>query len=393
MIPQMSPQKEPFSLYIHIPYCISKCPYCDFNSHVVPKIPEMEYTEALLKEMEFHARTEAWRGRSLKSFFFGGGTPSIFSPASIGKIMEKSASLFSFAKDIEITLEANPGTVDSAHFSGYRSCGVNRISIGAQSFQSHVLEFLGRVHSADETRQALRVVQQAGFENFSMDLIYACPNQSLSDLRRDLDEALSFHSPHLSAYNLTFEEGTPFHREYQAGNIRSLPEEIEISMAELVEETLSKAGLERYEISNYAKPGRHSRHNVNYWQGGDYLGIGAGAHSYRRHQWNGGFGQRWQNEKNPGSYMEKIQKEGSAVAGREESDLAKAAAEFMFMGLRMIQGISIEDFSRRFGKSPIEFYPQIKEWLEERLMEAKAERLRLTRRGLLVANSIFVNFV
>ena len=176
MIPQMSPQKEPFSLYIHIPYCISKCPYCDFNSHVVPKIPEADYTSALLREIDFYAGTEAWQGRSLQSVFFGGGTPSTFSPASIGKILEKSDSLFSFAKDIEITLEANPGTVDSAHFSGYRSCGVNRISIGAQSFQSHVLEFLGRVHSADETRQALRVVQQAGFEKrFGEGLIFSPP--------------------------------------------------------------------------------------------------------------------------------------------------------------------------------------------------------------------------
>ena len=389
----MSPQKEPFSLYVHIPYCISKCPYCDFNSHVVPKIPEMEYTEALLKEMEFHARTEAWRGRSLKSVFFGGGTPSTFSPASIGKILEKSDSLFSFAKDIEITLEANPGTVDSAHFSGYRSCGVNRISIGAQSFQSHVLEFLGRVHSAGETRQALRVVQQAGFENFSMDLIYACPNQSLSDLRRDLDEALSFHPPHLSAYNLTIEEGTPFHMQHQAGIIRSLPEEIEISMAELVEEALAKAGLERYEISNYARAGFHSRHNVNYWQGGDYLGIGAGAHSYKRIQNSGALGCRWQNEKIPGRYLERIGREERAVVEEEKIDAGRAAGEFMFLGLRMTRGISLAEFSRRFGKKPRDFYPQIGAWIKEGLMEEKAGWLRLTPRGLLVANSIFVNFV
>ncbi len=389
----MSLHRAAFSLYIHIPYCISKCPYCDFNSHVVARIPEQEYAGMLIKELEFYARFDDWRGRSLKSIFFGGGTPSTFQPRSIGRILEKSEALFSFEKDVEVTLEANPGTVDSANFSGYRSGGVNRISIGSQSFQPHLLKFLGRVHSADETREALRVVQQAGFENFSMDLIYACPNQSLSDLRMDLNEALNFHPPHLSAYNLTIEEGTPFHREQQAGNIRSLPEEIEISMAELIEEALSKAGLERYEISNYARAGFHSRHNVNYWQGGDYLGIGAGAHSYRQIQDGGALGRRWQNEKNPGGYMEKVQKEGSAVVGREQGDLAKAAAEFMFLGLRMIRGISVEEFTRRFGKDPAEFYPQIRDWLEDGLMEEKAERLRLTRRGLLVANSIFVEFV
>jgi len=389
----MSLRQAAFSLYVHIPYCVSKCPYCDFNSHVVAKIPEQEYAGMLIKELEFYARFDDWRGRSLKSIFFGGGTPSTFRPKNIGRILEKSEALFSFEKDVEVTLEANPGTVDSANFSGYRSGGVNRISIGSQSFQPHLLKFLGRVHSADETREALRVVQQAGFGNFSMDLIYACPNQSLSDLRIDLNEALNFHPPHLSAYNLTIEEGTPFHREHQAGNIRSLPEEIEISMAELIEETLSKAGLERYEISNYAKPGWHSRHNVNYWQGGDYLGIGAGAHSYRQIQDDGALGRRWQNEKNPGGYMEKVQKEGSAVVGREQGDLAKAVAEFMFLGLRMIRGISVEEFTRRFGKDPAEFYPQIRDWLEDGLMERNEARLRLTRRGLLVANSIFVNFV
>lgn len=389
----MSSDEEVFSLYIHIPYCISKCPYCDFNSHVVPNIPEREYSEALLRELDFYAQTEDWQGRKLNSVFFGGGTPSTFSPASIRKILEKSESLFAFDKDIEITLEANPGTVDSAHFSGYRSCGVNRISIGAQSFQPRLLQWLGRVHSADETRQALKVVRQAGFENFNLDLIYALPGQSLADLRVDLEEALNFHPPHLSAYNLTIEEGTPFHREYQQGRIRNLPEDEEIAMAELIEETLAKAGLERYEISNYAKPGWHSRHNVNYWQGGDYLGVGAGAHSYKRHQHKGGFGQRWQNEKNPGRYLEMIKYEGRAAVGEENSDLAKAAAEFMFVGLRMTRGISVDEFSRCFGKNPAEFYPAIRDWLEGGLMEESGGWLRLTRRGLMVANSIFVEFV
>lgn len=385
--------KEPFSLYIHIPYCISKCPYCDFNSHVVPKIPETEYTEALLNETDFYALSGEWHDRSLKSVFFGGGTPSTFTPASIGKILEKTAALFSFEKDVEITLEANPGTVDSANFTGYHSAGVNRISVGAQSFQPHLLKFLGRVHTADETREALRIVQKAGFENYNLDLIYASPAQSLSDLKADLDEALSFHPPHLSAYNLTIEEGTPFHREHQAGKIRPLPEEEEIAMAELIEETLSREGLERYEISNYAKPGYHSRHNVNYWQGGDYLGIGAGAHSYIRIRDNGVFGHRWHNEKNPGHYMEKIEREGRAVVGEEETDLLKAAGEFMFLGLRMIRGISVDEFLRRFGKNPNEFFPRIGEWVEEGLMEEIGRRFQLTRRGLLVANAIFVSFV
>ena len=386
-------EKEPFSLYIHIPYCVSKCPYCDFNSHVVPKIPEREYTGTLLKELDIYASADGWHGRSLKSVFFGGGTPSTFSPMSIGKILEKAEFLFPFERDIEVTLEANPGTVDSANFAGYHASGVNRISIGAQSFQPHLLKFLGRVHSADETREALRIIHQSGFENFNLDLIYASPGQSLADLKTDLEEALSFRPPHLSAYNLTIEEGTPFHREYRAGRIRNLPEEEEISMAEMVEETLSREGLERYEISNYARAGFHSRHNVNYWQGGDYLGIGAGAHSYKRCRDNGAWGYRWHNERNPSRYMEMVEREGQAVAGSEDVDLQKAAGEFMFLGLRMTQGISVNEFSRRFEKNPLEFYPQVSDWIEEGLLEEKGERLRLTHRGSLVANSIFVSFV
>lgn len=389
----MTADKGPFSLYIHIPYCISKCPYCDFNVHVAPKIPEKKYSETLLQEMDFYAQTDDWRRRSLKSLFFGGGTPSTFTPGSIGKILEKGEALFSFEKEMEITLEANPDRNDSSHFFAYRSCGVNRISIGAQSFQPHLLQFLGRLHSANETREALRIAREAGFENFNLDLIYGSPGQSLSDLRTDLAEALSFQPPHLSAYNLTIEEGTPFHRQYQAGKLRPLDEETEIAMAELIEGTLSRAGLERYEISNYARDGFHSRHNLNYWQGGDYLGIGAGAHSHLRKPEKGVFGYRWHNEKNPVRYMEIVKRSGQAVVEKEENDLTKSAAEFMFMGLRMIKGISTDEFSRRFGKKPLDFYPQIGAWLEEGLMEEDEEQLRLTRRGLLVANSIFVNFV
>ncbi|MFQ5683879.1 MAG: radical SAM family heme chaperone HemW [Candidatus Binatia bacterium] len=385
--------KDAFALYVHIPYCISKCPYCDFNSHVVPKIPEEEYTKALLKELAFHGTQEAWHGRSLKSLFFGGGTPSTFHPVNIDEILRQAETLFPFRKDVEITLEANPGTVDSTNFSGYRSCGINRLSLGAQSFRPHLLKFLGRIHSVNDIRRALKITHQAGFENFNLDLIYACPGQSLSDLSADLREALSFHPPHLSAYNLTIEKGTPFHRAYQAGSIRNLPEEKEVSMAELVEETLSKERLVRYEISNYAKDGFHSRHNINYWQGGDYLGIGAGAHSYRQIGEKEILGHRWQNESQPARYMEMIEYGGRAVVGKEKTDSTKAAGEFMFLGLRLIQGISVQDFTRLFGKTPVELYPQIHDWMREGLMAENDQRLRLTRQGLLVANSIFVNFV
>ncbi|HEX5023101.1 MAG TPA: radical SAM family heme chaperone HemW [Candidatus Binatia bacterium] len=385
--------RPPFSLYIHIPYCVSKCPYCDFNSHVVAEIPEGNYTDALLRELEHYGTMDEWRDRTVQSIFFGGGTPSTFKPASIGKLLAWVAATFPINLDCEITLEANPGTVDSDRFLGYRDAGVNRISVGVQSFQPRLLKFLGRVHSADEARRALGTVREAGFGNFSFDLIYANPGQTLAELEADLNTALKFQPPHLSAYNLTFEEGTPFHYEYRAGRMKSLSEEEEIAMAELIEKKFSAAGLSRYEISNYSRPGWHSRHNVNYWRGGDYLGLGAGAHSYKQENSDGGYGHRWSNEKNPGRYMAQVAELQQGVAESEQIDPTKAASEFMFLGLRMTEGVSIRKFSSRFGKPPGELYPRIRDWIEGDLLEEKRNHLKLTSKGLLVANSIFVEFM
>jgi putative oxygen-independent coproporphyrinogen III oxidase len=383
---------QPFSLYIHIPYCISKCPYCDFNSHVVAEIPETNYTDALLRELESFGADPAWQGRTVQSIFFGGGTPSTFKPASIGKLLAWVAATFSIDLDCEITMEANPGTVDAANFAGYRDAGVNRVSIGVQSFQAKLLKFLGRIHNAAEAKKALNIVKQSGFNNFSFDLIFANPGQTLDDLAADLDTALEFQPPHLSAYNLTFEEGTPFHHEYRAGRLAHLSEDDEIAMAQLIESKLANGGLNRYEISNYSWPGWHSRHNVNYWRGGDYLGLGAGAHSYKRNA-DDLTGRRWSNEKSPAKYMARIDTSSHATVEREEIDFAKAAGEFMFLGLRMTGGVSTALFRARFGMAPAEYYPRIQTWIEGGFMADDDGYLRLTAKGLLLANAIFVEFI
>jgi oxygen-independent coproporphyrinogen-3 oxidase len=358
----------------------------------VAEIPETKYTDALLRELEYYGAEEAWRGRTVQSIFFGGGTPSTFKPASIGKLLAWVAATFPINADCEITMETNPGTVDQANFAGYRDAGVNRISVGVQSFQPRLLKFLGRIHDAEEAKRALHVVKQAGFDNFSFDLIYASPGQTLAELASDLDTALELQPPHLSAYNLTFEEGTPFHHEYRAGRMVTLSEDEEIAMAELIESKLCAAGLKRYEISNYARPWFQSRHNLNYWRAGDYLGLGAGAHSYKRNP-DGITGTRWSEEKNPGRYMSLVEKSSHAVIERETIDFQKAAGEFMFLGLRMTAGISIESFRTRFGKSPIEFYPRIRIWIDGKFMEEHKGNLRLTQKGLMLANSIFVEFI
>jgi oxygen-independent coproporphyrinogen-3 oxidase len=384
---------KPFSLYIHIPYCISKCPYCDFNSHVVAQIPERDYTDALIRELDHYASAANWQGRTVQTIFFGGGTPSTFAPSSIGVLLERAFSSFPVDPNCEITLEANPGTVDYGNFSGYRDAGINRISVGIQSFQPRLLKFLGRVHTAEEGRKALEVVVRAGFDNFSLDLIFANPGQTLKELEDDLDAALEYRSPHLSAYNLTFEEGTPFHHEYRCGRLSALTEDEEIAMAELIEEKLGAAGLKRYEISNYALSNCYSRHNVNYWRLGDYLGLGAGAHSYLQIGMDVIPRERWSNEKNPGRYMARINQSGIAITERENIARDKAAGEFLFLGLRMTSGVSLEAFRSAFGRAPVELYPKIETWREAGLITEKNGNLRLTAQGLLLANSIFVEFV
>ncbi len=384
--------RKPFSLYVHIPYCVRKCPYCDFNSHVASRIPEEAYTRALLRELRHYSESEAWAGRPVKTVFFGGGTPSTFQGSSIGAVLDETAGLFGLTERAEITLEANPGVVDAGRFRDYRASGVNRISIGAQSFDPHLLKFLGRVHSAGETRAALCAIPKAGFDNFSLDLIYGIPGQTVDGVSRDLSAALAYDPPHLSAYNLTIEEGTPFHTRYRQGLLRPLDEELEIEMAERIQHTLAHAGLERYEISNHARPGLESRHNINYWNSGDYLGIGAGAHSHHRRP-NDPLGERWQNERLPAGYMRLASEAGHAVTEREQPELRQAMAECLFTGLRMISGVSMPEFERRFGATPESAFPAMAEWLSERLLVEEEHHIRFTPRGLLLANELFVRLV
>ncbi len=384
--------RKPFSLYVHIPYCVSKCPYCDFNSHVAARIPEREYTQALLRELRHYSEHEVWASRSVKTVFFGGGTPSTFQGTSIGAVLDEADGLFGLDERPEITLEANPGAVDAGRFRDYRRCGVNRISIGAQTFDAELLRFLGRVHGAEETRQALTSVREAGFDNFSLDLIYGIPGQTVDGVSRDLSQALESEPPHLSAYNLTIEEGTPFHARYRQGLLHPLDEDVEIGMAERIQRTLAQAGLDRYEISNYARTGFESQHNVNYWEGGDYLGVGAGAHSHHRGP-SDPLGERWHNERSPAVYMRRTEEAGHAVAEHERPECRQAMAEHLFTGLRMIGGVSVPAFRRRFGTKPENAFPEIAGWLSEGLLVETNHRLHFAPRGLLLANELFVHLV
>jgi oxygen-independent coproporphyrinogen-3 oxidase len=380
-----------FSLYIHIPWCQSKCPYCDFNSHAAAAWPEDEYVSALVSEMERRAIDPAWNGRSLRTIFVGGGTPSLFEAKSIGKLIDAAQRLFGLEPDAEVTLEANPGTVDYPKLAGMRAAGVNRISFGAQSFNPVILKFLGRIHSTDETRAAAQAAHRAGFDRLNLDLIFAVPGQTVDDVRNDIADAGALGPDHISAYNLTFEEGTAFFTEMKRGRITPLPSDDQASMYALVREELPRRGFPMYEISNYAQPGHEARHNLTYWRGQSYLGIGAGAHSFARDEAGG---RRWWNERMPARYSAAALATGLAEAGAEIVDAATAAGEFVFLNLRLREGFALSDFAARFGVAfDARFGGQAAKLFEAGLLLRENGRIALSDRGLELADSVFAEFV
>src|ERR1700683_54987 len=380
-----------FSLYAHIPYCQAKCAYCDFNSHAATVWPEDDYTCALIAELEHRAEQAPFKGNSVSTIFFGGGTPSLFQPASIAKVLEAADKAFGIEADAEITLEANPGTVTQEKLDGFRAAGVNRISFGAQSFNDATLKFLGRIHNSDETREAAKMAHRAGFERLNLDLIFAVPGQSTTDVMRDIEEAAALEPDHISAYNLTFEEGTAFFTEMRHGRIRPLESDEQAEMYAAVREELPARGYGMYEISNYARPGRECRHNLTYWRNETYLGLGAGAHNFAR---DGAGGRRWWNERGPARYIAMALESGIAETGNETVAPKVSMGEFVFLNLRLRDGFALEDFALRFGASFEEIFgSRTVRLFEGGLLENQGGRVRLTDRGLELADSVFAEFV
>ena len=341
----MTLRAPPLALYVHLPWCVRKCPYCDFNSHVVPAagLPERAYLAALLDDLEFAARDCA--GRELVSVFFGGGTPSLFAAESVGRLLERAGRLFRTAADLEVTLEANPGTVERGRFADYRAAGVTRVSLGAQSFDDDRLASLGRIHSSRETLTAVAELRAAGLDNFNLDLMYALPEQTLEGALADLDQALRLEPTHLSHYQLTLEPGTVFERRPPP-----LPDDEDAFAIQLAcESRLAAAGYRQYEVSAYATAGRECRHNLNYWRFGDYLGIGAGAHGKLTDP-AGGIVVRTARVRQPARYLA-----AGAPAGRVEESRPVAvdelAFEFFLNALRLVEGFDAALFESRTGLS------------------------------------------
>lgn len=331
----------PLSLYIHIPWCVKKCPYCDFNSYAVKEaIPENAYINKLLQDLDLDQALA--QNRPIQTIFFGGGTPSLFSAQSIEKILTGVQNRLPFDPNIEITLEANPGTVEHGSFKDYKSAGINRISLGAQSFQNDKLLGLGRIHQAQQSQKALDKIHQAGFERFNIDIMYGLPNQSLEDALYDLKTALSFAPPHLSWYQLTIEPNTLFHTKKPI-----LPTDENTWM--MFQEGLSllkNHGLAQYEVSAFSKPGFECQHNLNYWQFGDYIGIGAGAHG-KITDMNSKMITRYWKTRYPKDYLDETG--GKSIVNSKIIPNAEHPFEFMLNALRLTEGFPARLFEERLG--------------------------------------------
>ncbi|WP_416221205.1 radical SAM family heme chaperone HemW [Salinicola sp. LHM] len=381
----------PLALYIHVPWCVRKCPYCDFNSHGVghgAALPESRYVEALLADLDHDL--PAVQGREIVSIFIGGGTPSLLSPAAYQRLFDGLRARLAFASDIEITLEANPGTVEQGRFEGYRRAGINRLSIGVQSFAAAQLEALGRIHNGDEAVRAMRSARDAGFDNVNLDLMHGLPGQTLETALRDIETALALEPTHLSWYQLTLEPNTEFFSHPPA-----LPDEERLwDIQDAGHERIEAAGFSRYEISAYARPGRQARHNLNYWRFGDYLGIGAGAHGKLSRVDSAGkwrIERRWKTRQ-PDAYLRRLDDPRGFVAGGQEVDDQALPLEFLMNALRLTEGVSAEDWVNHTGRALSELTPRLEPARQKGLLMETPSRLQATPQGLLFLNDLLALF-
>ena len=379
--------KDPgFGIYLHWPFCLAKCPYCDFNSHVRHRPVDQErFARAMIAELSHYAaRLKATgQARTVGSVFFGGGTPSLMRPDIVAQILDAIASLWPVAPDVEITLEANPTSVEADHFRGYAAAGVNRVSLGVQSLRDDQLKFLGRLHSADEARAAIELAQRH-FPRMSFDLIYARPHQTLEDWAAELEEAVALAADHLSLYQLTIEQDTPFHALYRNGKFELPDEDQSVALYELTHRLLDHKGLPAYEISNHARPGYESEHNLTYWRYGDYVGVGAGAHG-RLALPNGRIAT--ENERHPERWLEHVEETGTGAVSQDILSLEEQSDEFLIMGLRIREGISLSRFQTLSGK-PLDQL-RLEQLIDDELLERSGkDRIRATRKGFLVLNSL-----
>jgi putative oxygen-independent coproporphyrinogen III oxidase len=373
----------PLALYAHFPWCVQKCPYCDFNSHTLRgDLPEQRYIDVLLRDLD--AQLPDLEIRPLTSIFLGGGTPSLFSPAAIARLLDHARLRIGFQPSIEVTLEANPGTIERGKFAEYRAAGITRVSLGAQSFDERQLKVLGRIHSAGETRRAAEELHAAGLDNFNLDLMYALPGQTAAEALADVEAALSLNPAHLSQYHLTIEPGTLF---AAAPPVQPADEIVEVMLDQSLA-ALSRAGFEQYEVSGYARSGRRCLHNLNYWEFGDYLGIGAGAHG-KLSLSGQGFAIRTQQTREPRRYL--AADPGSIV--RKPIDRRDLPFEFAMNGFRLVEGFAEALFEARTDLPKKVLEEALAPIADRGLVERTRETWRATPKGFRFLNEILVELL
>ena len=374
-------QEAGFGLYIHWPFCMAKCPYCDFNSHVVSKIDQQRWKRAYLSEL--HRTAEQTSGRFLTSIYFGGGTPSLMHPDVVASVIEATSELWPFSNDVEITLEANPTSADTSFFRGYRDAGVNRLSLGIQALNDKDLRALGRMHDVREARTALEMATNR-FSHVSFDLIYARQDQSLTQWKRELGEALSMPSDHLSLYQLTIEKDTAFGTRFANGKLLGLPDEdLSADMFYLTQDMCTSAGMPAYETSNHATKGNRSRHNLIYWRGGDYAGIGPGAHGRLT---IGGTRYATTTPLAPEVWLRSVEDTGNGEMNRKALTGLEIAGEYLMMGLRLSEGISMHRLGKWMDTETLS--DKIASLEEIGVIQQEDNKLRLTDRGKPLLNAV-----
>lgn len=373
------------ALYIHWPFCLKKCPYCDFNSHVRDAVQVDAWQSALLADMRHEAACTG--GEPLESIFFGGGTPSLMPPALVAALLAEAERLWSFAPDIEITLEANPSSVEAAAFSGLAAAGVNRVSLGLQSLEDEALRFLGRLHDAAEGLAALAIAQSV-FARVNADLIYARPGQSEAAWRAELARALDLGTDHLSLYQLTIEPGTRFATDVRIGAFEPLADDSAADLFAITREMTATAGLPAYEVSNHARPGSESRHNLAYWRYRDYAGIGPGAHGRRG-------GSATVRHKKPENWLAAVERTGHGIAEKRQLGRREQASEALLMGLRLAEGVDLAALSARFGVPRGELVDQQRLALHRSLglVAADGDRLTVTEAGMPLLDALLGELV
>ena len=378
--------KQPLGLYIHIPYCIHKCGYCDFNSHPIRQDEMDHYIDALVVEMKHYAKIYC-NTNSIRTIFLGGGTPTTLTAFQLERIFKEFVNSFTIASDAEITIEANPATIDIEQMKSIRQTGYNRISIGVQSFDKNELKILDRAHGPEEIHSTVNCARKAGFENLSLDLMFAIPNQSLSSWENNLNKALEKNPEHISTYNLTIEKGTAFSKLQSNGKLIMPDDEHQLELYKKTIERLKEKGFHHYEISNFARRGKECKHNITYWENSNTLGIGAGASSYID-------GTRFKNINLPAHYIQQVKEKKTAVEYSETLNSRQAMGETIMLGLRLIQGISIHQFEKRFQISFTKFFKNtISSLKEKELVIIEKDHLRLSKKGLFLADSVILEFI